>query len=114
MKLINKILAGTVHLPGTTTCLPRSFSTFLKDAEGKGMPGGRWFLSTIACLTRHRKGTQPILDTRGYCFIYKEGTYTKGNLAAADPPTKLFGFTVLGIELFTDVAWTLLGALLVN
>ena len=39
---------------------------------------------------------------------------SEGNLAAADPPTKLFGFTVLGIELFTDVAWTLLGALLVN
>ena len=39
---------------------------------------------------------------------------SEGNLAATDPPTKLFGFTVLGIELFTDVAWTLLGALLVN
>ena len=64
-------------------------------------------------MARHRKGTQPIL-VDNVSSTKKAHIYTKGNLAATDPPTKLFGFTVLGIELFTDVAWTLLGALLVN
>ena len=69
--------------------------------EGEGGDGGP-FTYCKSEPTRHRKGTQP--------NIHK----SEGNLAATDPPTKLFGFTVLGIELFTDVAWTLLGALLVN
>ena len=39
-------------------------------------------------------------------------TKSRKNLAAADPLNNLFGLAVIGIELWTDVTWTLLCAFL--